>query len=138
MKQLALGLALTLVLIGNSIPASADLERALRNYQAIISGEKALESLSPDELQEVINVHETLTSGGGSAGSDSRPSFAIEVAHNDEFFIINGEKYEAQTYCLGWYEGDQVVFLEGSEYGACASAKLLNLRTDEICDVWCE
>lgn len=68
----------------------------------------------------------------------SRESYEIEVARNDEFFVINGEKFEAQTYCLGWEEGDDVLFLDGSPYGACASATLLNLRTREKCDVWCE
>lgn len=67
-----------------------------------------------------------------------RDSYEIEVAHNDELFIINGEKFEAQTYCLGWEEGDEVLFLEGSPFGACASAELQNLRTREKCDVWCE
>lgn len=75
--------------------------------------------------------------GAPSRGS-SRESYEIEVAHNDELFIINGEKFEAQTYCLGWEEGDEVLFLEGSPFGACASAELLNLRTREKCDVWCE
>lgn len=65
-------------------------------------------------------------------------SYEIEVAHNDELFVINGEKFEAQTYCLGWEEGDDVLFLEGSPLGACASAELFNLRTREKCDVWCE
>jgi hypothetical protein len=65
-------------------------------------------------------------------------SYEIEVAHNDELFIINGEKYEAQTYCLGWDEGDYVIFIEGSAFGACASAELYNLRTEEKCSVWCE
>lgn len=65
-------------------------------------------------------------------------TYEIEVAHDDELFIINGEKFEAQTYCLGWEEGDEVMFLDGSPYGACASAVLLNLRTKEKCDVWCE
>ena len=75
--------------------------------------------------------------GGYSRGS-SRDSYEIEMAHNDELFVINGEKFEAQTYCLGWEEGDQVLFLDGSPYGACASATLLNLRTRERCSVWCE
>lgn len=75
--------------------------------------------------------------GTPSRGS-SRESYEIEVAHDDELFIINGEKFEAQTYCLGWEEGDEVIFLDGSPYGACASATLLNLRTREKCDVWCE
>lgn len=68
----------------------------------------------------------------------TRDGYLIEVAHNDDLFIINGEKYEAQTYCLGWDEGEEVLFIEGSPYGACASAKLYNLDRRESCDVWCE
>jgi hypothetical protein len=73
-----------------------------------------------------------------SAGGSSRRGYPIEVAHNDELFIINGEKYEAKTYCLGWDEGEEVMFLEGSAFGACASAKLLNLNRKKVCEVWCE
>ncbi|MFQ1886989.1 hypothetical protein [Aeromonas veronii] len=65
-------------------------------------------------------------------------SYEIEVAHNDELFIINGEKFEAQTYCLGWENGDEVIFIDGSPNGVCVSATLLNLRMQEKCDVWCE
>ena len=68
----------------------------------------------------------------------SREGYPIEVAHNDELFIINGEKYEAMTYCLGWEQGEHVLFIEGSAYGACASAKLLNIERGEVCEVWCE
>ncbi|KFN38236.1 hypothetical protein KN63_05035 [Smithella sp. F21] len=64
--------------------------------------------------------------------------YEIEVSHNDELFIINGEKFEAKTYCFNMEEGDHIIFLEGSPYGACATAKLLNLRTKKICEVWCE
>ena len=65
-------------------------------------------------------------------------SYKIEVSHNDELFIINGEKFEARTYCFNMEEGDDVIFLEGSASGACTSAKLLNLRTSKVCKVWCE
>ena len=64
--------------------------------------------------------------------------YTIETSHNDELFIINGEKFEAQTYCFNMEEDDEVIFLEGSPYGACTSAMLLNLRTREKCAVWCE
>lgn len=64
--------------------------------------------------------------------------YEIEVSHNDELFIINGEKFEAQSYCFDMEEGDQVIFLEGSPFGACASAAILNLRTRQTCNVWCE
>lgn len=64
--------------------------------------------------------------------------YTIETAHNDNLFIINGEKYEAQTFCFGWSEGDKVIFLNGSPLGACTTAKLLNLRLRKDCMVWCE
>ena len=65
-------------------------------------------------------------------------TFPIELAVNDEHFVINGELFEAQTYCLRWEVGDSVVFLDGSEYGACATAELYNIDKGEACSVWCE
>ncbi len=68
----------------------------------------------------------------------SSPStYPIEMAYNDEKFIINREMFEAQSYCMGWDVGDTVIFLDGSEYGACASAELYNVEREEKCPVWC-
>lgn len=64
--------------------------------------------------------------------------YPIETSHNDEIFVINGEKFEAKTYCFNMEEDDEVMFLEGSPFGACVSATLLNLRTRQKCEVWCE
>jgi hypothetical protein len=64
--------------------------------------------------------------------------YEIEGAINDEWFIINDEKFQAKTYCLGWDEEDQVVFLEGSPNGACVSATLYNITRRQDCGVWCE
>ena len=65
-------------------------------------------------------------------------SYEIEVSHNDEIFIINGEKFEAKTYCFNMEEGDRVIFLEGSPLGVCVSAEVLNLRTNQRWRLWCE
>ncbi len=68
-------------------------------------------------------------------------TYVIEIAHNDEFFIINGEKFSAQTYCFasdGFDQGDYVVFLDGSPLGACATATIANPLTGETCELWCE
>jgi len=68
-------------------------------------------------------------------------TYVIEVAYNDELFIINGEKFSAQTYCYSWDGfdvGDNVVFLEGSPFGACATAIIANLETGNTCELWCE
>lgn len=73
-----------------------------------------------------------------AASSWAAVEYVIEVSHNDEVFVINGEKFEAKTYCFNMAEGDRVIFLEGSPFGACASAKILNLRTKKTCEVWCE
>lgn len=68
----------------------------------------------------------------------SLTQYSIDHSVNDEIFLINGEKFKAKTYCFNMEEGDYVVFLEGSEYGACTSAIIYNLRTKKQCDVWCE
>ncbi|MDX1454045.1 MAG: hypothetical protein R3217_01175 [Gammaproteobacteria bacterium] len=69
----------------------------------------------------------------------SKPSvYSIGNAYNDEKFIINGEVFEAKTYCMGWDSGDRVIFLDGSAYGACASAELYNIDRNNECSVWCE
>ena len=76
----------------------------------------------------------------------SCPAFAIteyriQVARDDSFFIINGEKFSAQTYCFasdGFDIDDWVVFTDGSPLGACASATISNMNTGNTCDLWCE
>jgi len=68
----------------------------------------------------------------------AREKYEIETSINDEKFIINGELFEAKTYCFDMEEGDMVVFIEGNANGACASAKFINLRNGNVCEVWCE
>lgn len=130
-----------LVLITATLFASAsmaDLQRGIKNYQAIMNGSKKIEQLNQTELQEVLSVHESMKRRSGSSIGTSRPSYEIEVSHNDELFIINGEKFEARTYCFNMDEGDRVIFIEGSALGACVSATVINLRTKDKCELWCE
>ena len=68
----------------------------------------------------------------------ARDRYEIEVSVNDEKFVINGELFEAKTYCFDMEEGDLVVFIEGSPNGVCVSAKFINLRNGNVCGVWCE
>ncbi len=77
------------------------------------------------------------------AGTFASPIFAattyeIEAASDDENFIINGELFKARTWCLGWDEGDEVIFVDGSPDGVCVSAELFNMTRSEKCEVWCE
>lgn len=136
LQFLVLALAITVC-----VPVYSDFQRGVRNYQEIMAGRKKIEQLNKIELQEVLAVHKALERQRGSSSGDggsSRPSYEIEVSHNDELFVINGEKFEAKTYCFNMEEGDRVIFIEGSALGACASATLINLRTKQKCEVWCE
>ena len=73
-----------------------------------------------------------------SVESPRQSGYIIEAAVNDEVFIINGETFEAKTYCFGFNEGDRVKFIKGSAFGACASAEILHLRSGKTCRLWCE
>ncbi|MDR1459456.1 MAG: hypothetical protein LBI60_04515 [Bacteroidales bacterium] len=64
-------------------------------------------------------------------------TYFIEASVNDEKFIIDGELYEAKSYCFGMEEGDRVMFVDGTP-GFCTSAVIFNTRTRQTCDVWCE
>jgi len=89
-------------------------------------------------LKAITATTVLLFTGNTQTAVGDATSYEIEVAHNDELFIINGEKYEAKTYCMGWDAGDEVIFLEGSPFGACASATLYNKSKRDTCEVWCE
>ncbi|MGL4518667.1 MAG: hypothetical protein ACRCUJ_02910 [Phocaeicola sp.] len=64
--------------------------------------------------------------------------YVVEIEHNDEMFIINGERYEARTYCMSLEEDDSVIFLEGSPYGNCSTATVYDVNSRNTCDLWCE
>ncbi len=68
----------------------------------------------------------------------SEDPYRIEAVHRDEVVIINGEVFRAQSYCHGWEEGDEVIFVKGKPNGLCASAELYNLDRRSRCAFWCE
>lgn len=68
----------------------------------------------------------------------SATTYEIEKSIDDEIFIINGEVFKAKTYCFGMDEGDDVIFIKGSAFGACASATIYNTSSEKTCEVWCE
>lgn len=105
---------------------------AEREVRALASGVTPRRQASPPMAQTTPRATPRARSGRRA------DVYLIETSHNDELFIINGEKFEAKTYCFNMEEDDDVMFLDGSPFGACASATLLNLRTREKCEVWCE
>ena len=106
---------------------------AEREVRALLSSASSPRPYAAPATGQAVPNATPRVSSGRRAGA-----YTIETSHNDELFIINGEKFEAKTFCFNMEEGDAVVFLDGSPYGACASATLLNLRTRQKCATWCE
>lgn len=103
-----------------------------REVRALTSG------ATPQGAQSSTSVAQAQSKSIGRIRSNRPSRYTIQTSHNDELFIINGEKFEAKTYCFNMEEDDEIVFLEGSPFGACVSATLLNLRTKKKCEVWCD
>ncbi len=143
MKALILcSLLALLVALGIVYSVSAqDLNRGLQNYWDILNKRKKVAQLSAQELREVILVFKRLIDESSARRGKPRLSYEsqeIQVSHKDKVFIINGEKYEAQTSCFDFEKGDKVIFLAGKPLGVCVSTNLLNLRNDGVCKIWCE
>lgn len=87
-------------------------------------------------LAEVLIRQRTAATSGSSPVVPG--TYPVEASVNDETFIINGNVFKAKTYCFGVNKGDRVKFVEGSASGVCLSAKFINMRTGDVCSVWCE
>jgi len=84
---------------------------------------------------KIINLDDGEAVGASRASSST---YVIQASSNDETFVINGEIFKAKTYCFNMEKGDRVIFASGSPSGVCTSAEILNLRTRDVCSVWCE
>jgi hypothetical protein len=49
--------------------------------------------------------------------------------------IWGNKSFDATTICFGVLPGDSVVFAESA--GVCVSNKFGNLRSGQMCEVWC-
>jgi hypothetical protein len=93
------------------------------------------------ERNALVNKHDSVSTRTPSRAppqsSNLVQSYAVDGAHNEELFVINGQTFKAQTNCSNLSQGDTVTFTEGDPSGRCQSAVLLNVRTQERCAVWC-
>jgi hypothetical protein len=99
---------------------------------------QALDKWLIKTLVEVTQRTGAANSRTGSSSPSVPGTYPIEASVNDETFIINGEVFKARTYCFKMDKGDRVKFVDGSANGVCTSAKFLNMRTGDVCEVWCE
>lgn len=69
-KWKALIAAACIAFATQAAPQSASYQRALRNYQAVASGQKKLADLSVQEQQEVLEIYRVIRSRGNTDESD--------------------------------------------------------------------
>lgn len=122
-------------LVSSNMNCGTNMQCLQREAEAM---QKRYENLTKSGSWVTNNCDVVVQVESGSRSRSSGDSYEVEVSHNDELFIINGEKYEAKTYCFNMEVGDQVIFIDGSALGVCASATIVNLRTKNKCDLWCE
>lgn len=102
----------------------ADTQRGIHNYQAIMSGQKTVEQLSPQELQEVLAVHEVVTNQAGSRGCsgaiESQIDGTFEGWSGETIFkLTNGQIWQQSSYAYTYhyaYRPDVVIYSGG---GGC-------------------
>ena len=115
---------LILTFITFTATSHADMQRGFRNYQAIISGEKKVEQLSPQELQEVLAVHtaiENQAGGGGCSGAiESQIDGTFEGWSGETIFkLTNGQIWQQSSYSYTYhyaYRPEVVIYPAG---GGC-------------------
>ena len=79
-------LLISLVLSPND--SNADMNRGLQNYQAIIKGEKKVDQLTSDELNEVMTIHRMMKGGGGSGeGCDAAHAKCVNSCESYTFYF---------------------------------------------------
>lgn len=108
----------------SAAPAPPDKQRSIRNYQAIMTGQKEIEQLSPQELQEVLAVHnaiESQTGGGGCAGAiESQIDGTFEGWSGETIFkLTNGQIWQQSSYAYTYsyaYRPDVLIYSGG---GGC-------------------
>lgn len=73
-----------------------------------------------------------------STSAIAASTYEIEAINNmEDKLVINSEVFEAQTYCYGFDEGDNVIFIEGNADAVCASAEIFNTKNKNTCRLWC-
>lgn len=102
----------------------ADMQRGIRNYQAIMAGQKSIEQLSPEELQEVIAVHKAIESQAGGGGCsdaiESQIAGTFEGWSGETIFkLTNGQIWQQSSYAYTYHYAyrPEVIIYSGS--GGC-------------------
>jgi hypothetical protein len=91
----------------------ADNQRGMRNYQEIMAGKKNVDQLNPDEVQEVLEVHQSLDSKkdtgkrgvGACAGAiESNLDGTFNGWDGETIFkLTNGQIWQQSSYAYTYH-----------------------------------
>lgn len=74
---------------------------------------------------------------GGIAPLRAAGIYTIQERIGDDRLRINGVLFQMHSPCPDLQAEDPVMFLEGSPYGSCVTAQILNLRNKRHCSLQC-
>lgn len=104
----------------------ADVQRGVRNYQAILAGQKKIEQLSPQEIQEVLAIHsanESQARGNGcvnGANGVACSGSSSECVNSPYGVACGGNAAECVNSPYGVACGGKATYCVNSPYGvAC-------------------
>lgn len=119
-----LNLLLISIFLAFSGMSHADMQRGIRNYQEIMAGQKKVEHLSPQEVQEVLAVHRAIESqngGGGCSGAiESQIDGTFEGWSGETVFkLTNGQIWQQSSYAYTYHYAYRPEVLIYSGGGGC-------------------
>lgn len=122
--HLVLNILMVLVFFAFTGDSHADMQRGIRNYQAIMAGQKNMEQLSSQELEEVFAVHiaiENQAGGGGSSGViESQIDGAFKGWSGETIFkLTNGQIWQQSSYAYTYhyaYRPEVVIYSGGGGF----------------------
>lgn len=102
----------------------ADTQRGLRNYQAIMSGQKKIEQLSQQELQEVLDVYEKLKNQKGDNSCSDSIESQIDGSFKGwdgetVFKLTNGQVWQQSSYSYTYHYSYRPTVLIYPTDGGC-------------------
>ncbi len=111
LHSIVFNLFLFVMLAAAPISIRADLIRGLENYLQIVKGEGDIKNLSPNEVKEVLEIHERLK-GLGTSNGNTGCEGVIESQIDGEFNgwegetifkLINGQIWQQSSYSYTYH-----------------------------------
>jgi len=120
MRYLLVFIAACLV-IANSSESNADTQRGIRNYKAIIAGQKKFDQLDQEEAKEVLAIYKSLSGDGCSSVIESYIDGTFEGWRGETVFkLTNNQIWQQSSYAYTYHYAyrPSVIIYSGS--GGCS------------------